>query len=224
MTTHFADILSVDGLPNAQAVVVDDSLLASRPGEGEGDLIGAPTEFFATLGAVTSTEFVVQEQEISPADLGLSDSWTWPEAVQAVVRQRRRDMRKHLLVEARRLRAEYGDAWKDGYCPADAEEVLRALNSLVRAARLDGKIVLVWQFIDEWGPGGNSALFYISSDGLVVDAGDFYPLVNGERKHTPCVDLLERIRYRKATVEYLAGFPRVALPTTRYQAIDPRCV
>jgi hypothetical protein len=58
-------------------------------------------------------------------------------------------MRKHLLAEARRLRAQYGDAWKDGYCPEDAEEVLKALNLLVRAARLPGKVILVWQFTDE---------------------------------------------------------------------------
>jgi hypothetical protein len=71
--------------------------------------------------------------------------------------------------------------------------------------------------------GGDSALFYISPDRLVIDAGDFCPLVNGERNHIACVNLLERIRCRKATVEYLAGFPRVALPTTRYQGVDPRC-
>jgi hypothetical protein len=216
---HYVDVLYVEGLPDAQAVVVDGVLMASSPGEGIGDFLTAPQEFFSQLGRVMGAGFHVSEHTLS---YGLPTDWTWPDVVDQFRAGLERGLRKQLLEMARGIVQEHYQAWQDGYTPDDAGEVLARLNDMVRAARLSGQVVLVWEYADRWGPGGGSDLFYVSDSGAVVSASAAYRLVWENPDHRPFVNLLHKIRAGKARFEGHQGFPVQWLPGYAHQGIDPR--
>ncbi len=90
--------------------------------------------------------------------------------------------------------AGFGDAWADGYTSEDAEETLKALNTIVDAADLPGELIMVWGENDPvYGPTGDSDLYYRQPDNTYIPAGEAYDLVDGSYPD-PFVALLEKIK------------------------------
>jgi hypothetical protein len=208
---HSVDVLYIDGLPGAQAIVLNGVLLAAC-GEGVGDFLTAPREFFAELGELTGTSFHVTEHLLS---YDLPQDWEWPEVV----------ARFHADPEiiAARIVAEHGNDWEDGYTAEAADEVLEEINALVDAAGLPGQIVLVWETVAPWGPGGSSDLYYVEPGGRIVHAGEAYQLVDGERDPRPFLALLDTIRAGEAeTLPQLDHFPAIEVTDSKYQGVDGR--
>lgn len=100
--------------------------------------------------------------------------------------------------------------------------MLQAIHTLVVAAGLPGRVMLIWQSADAWGPCGSSNMVYTGPGHSVTCAGAAYALVNGERDPRLFLKCLEEIRLGTAEQRLLPGFPYIAVSNSEYQGIDDR--
>jgi len=55
------------------------------------------------------------------------------------------------------------DYWEDGYTEESVNEGCELLTGIVNKQDLPGQVVVVWDFCDMWGFGGDSSLYYVQS-------------------------------------------------------------